>query len=164
MSKCINLAVCLAALFAVNASAEEESDETNNRTKLPPSIIELDTDGDGKASVEEFNAFRNGGSSESDDDVEDLDEDKRQISAFASFDKDKDGFVTQEELNSHAKYANPGNGSGELKALKNKDQATNQSSRSNSDSSRSESRNNKGNGKSNSNRGGGNNKKNGKDK
>lgn len=123
MLKELKWLVVLLALTSFNLFAEEEVDgeEGNNRTKTPPELAVIDTDGDGKLSIEEFNQYR-GTDEDEDEDVEEEEESdsgdgKNKLSAFASFDKDKDGFVTQEELNAHAKYSNPGNGTGTLKAV-----------------------------------------------
>jgi len=166
MSKLGNIAAIVTLLLYSNAYAEEEEviDGDNDRTKTPPTIEQMDTDGDGKVSLEEFNQFRQVSDDENDGEEGDEESDDpesqdggSQLSAFASFDKDKDGFVTQEELNAHAKYSNPGNGTGELKTSKqSSSQATsNSSSSSKGNSGRSESRGNSGY-KGGGNRGGGN--------
>ncbi|MEX0336727.1 hypothetical protein [Vibrio tubiashii] len=155
MKKLLLTAVLLALAFFNAYAEEEEGEETgSNRTKTPPSVEDIDTDGDGLVSQEEFNQFRQG---DDDDDEEEGDESEQEgdgLSAFASFDKDRDGFVTQEELNAHAKYSNPGNGTGELKTNRQSNNVTSSSSssRSQGNSNRSESRGNSGN----SNKGGGN--------
>ncbi|WP_394125573.1 hypothetical protein [Vibrio hepatarius] len=177
MNKLMTLLVAGLAMVTVHSYAEEEVDEDNNRTKTPPSIEEMDTDGDGLVSADEFNAFRLGAEGEVVEEEEGSDEDEADtenesgISAFASFDKDKDGFVSEEELAAHAKYSNPGNGTGELKISKQEAREAKAASRSESSSSSSSQGNsNKGNGgnKGNSgNRGGGNSggsNKGGKDK
>jgi Ca2+-binding EF-hand superfamily protein len=182
MNRLMTLLVAGLAMVTVQSSAEEEVDEDNNRTKTPPSIEEMDTDGDGLVSAEEFDVFRLGVEGEVDEEDEEGGEERETetenasgLSAFASFDKDKDGFVTEEELAAHAKYSNPGNGTGELKTSKQeareaKAASRNESSSSSSQSSSKGNSGNKGSGgnKGNSgNRGGGNsggNNKSGKDK
>ncbi|WP_239424409.1 hypothetical protein [Vibrio galatheae] len=131
----------------------------------------MDTDGDGKASLEEFNQFRKGGDDNDEVTTQDLDNDdsmagKAKLSAFASFDKDKDGFVTQEELNAYAKYSNPGNGTGELKAMRfAQDETTNAMSTKSQGKQGSENKGNKGGGNRGGGKsGGGNGNKGGKDK
>ncbi|MCG9582431.1 hypothetical protein L1D13_22445 [Vibrio tubiashii] len=68
------LTVALLALAFSNAYAEEEEGEEtgSNRTKTPPSVEDIDTDGDGLVSQEEFNQFRQGddGDEEEGDDSE----------------------------------------------------------------------------------------------
>lgn len=120
MFKGLKWLVILVTLASFNLFAEEEVEngDDNNRTKTPPELSVMDTDGDGKVSAEEFNQYR--GTRDDDEVEEEESEDdgtdgRNKLSAFASFDKDKDGFVTQEELNAHAKYSNPGNGTGTLK-------------------------------------------------
>lgn len=160
MDKLTSVLIAMLAMVSFNLAAAEEEEDVNNRTKVAPTVEEMDSDGDGVVSQEEFNQFRLGSSdSESEQEEEqegtenDEDENRSGLSAFASFDKDKDGFVTQEELNAHAKYSNPGNGTGELKTQK-------QQMRSSSEvGSQSKSNNKGGNsnkGSGSSNRGGGN--------
>ncbi|KOO13475.1 hypothetical protein AKJ18_19040 [Vibrio xuii] len=169
MNGLMTLFVAGLAMVTVQSYAEEEVDEDNNRTKTPPSVEEMDTDGDGLVSAEEFDVFRLGVEGE---EGETETENDSGLSAFASFDKDKDGFVTEEELAAHAKYSNPGNGTGELKTSKQeareaKAASRNESSSSSSQSSSKGNSGNKGSGgnKGNSgNRGGGNSNKGGKDK
>ncbi|EEX92455.1 hypothetical protein VIA_003100 [Vibrio orientalis CIP 102891 = ATCC 33934] len=148
------------AMITVHSYAEEEVDDENNRTKTPPSIEEMDTDGDGLVSAEEFDLFRSGVEGELDEDDEEGSEESETendsgLSAFASFDKDKDGFVSEEELAAHAKYSNPGNGSGELKTSKQEAREAKAASRNESSSSSSQSS-SKGNNGNKGNSGGGN--------
>ncbi|KGY12249.1 hypothetical protein NM22_13355 [Vibrio tubiashii] len=174
MNRLTSIAAIVMLVLCSNAYAQEEEavEGDSDRTKTPPSIEQMDTDGDGMASLEEFNQFRQVSDDENDGEESDEDSDdpesqdgEKKLSAFASFDKDKDGFVTQEELNAHAKYSNPGNGTGELKASKqsNRQATSNSSSSSKGNSGRSESRGNSGN-KGGGNRGGGSGNKGGKEK
>lgn len=166
MFKGLAWAAVLLALLSFNIYAEEEEEvgDDDNRTKTPPELSVIDTDGDGQISLEEFNAYR--GTTE-DDEEEEEESDEGGLSAFASFDKDRDGFVTEEELNAHAKYSNPGNGTGEL--LNREDDVEgvatsrgkgNSNSNKGSSSSSNSGNSNKGGG----NRGGGNSNKGGKGK
>ncbi|MDG3085496.1 hypothetical protein P7F88_05020 [Vibrio hannami] len=160
MNKFTNLLVALLTTVSFLAVSAEEVEDENNRTKVAPIVEEMDSDGDGLVSKEEFNQFRLGGSgtvSQQEGEQEgDDDESQIGLSAFASFDKNKDGFVSQDELNAHAKYSNPGNGTGELKAQKQQLLSTNQASSQSKSSKKSGGNSNKGGG--NSNRGGGSNK------
>lgn len=153
MYKATSLLVTLLTIFVFGAQAEEEQSDINNRSKLSPDIADMDSDGDGVVSKEEFNQFRLGSSGEESDEgteEESDNDDGNTLSAFASFDKDKDGFVTQQEIDAHAKYSNPGNGTGELKEQKQQIRSTIQSDKVSESNSRSGS--NKGGG----NKGGGN--------
>ena len=155
------LRMLMIGIMAVSLSsyAEEEVEDDSDATKSPPAIEELDTDGDGVVSKEEFNLYRGSGEEEEDGG----------LSAFASFDRDRDGIVTEEELAAHPKYSNPGNGTGELKALK-QDAQTNSSRSESKGQNRSSSQGNSGNrgnsgNKGNSgSKGGGSSNKGGKDK
>lgn len=104
-------------LLVVNPVLADEDDmDEATKVKVAPDFQVMDEDKDGVVSKEEFDAFR----STMDDGEE---EEESSLSAFASFDKDKDGFVSEEELAAHAKYSNPGNGTGTL--LDNKKQKSN---------------------------------------
>ncbi|MFB9217236.1 EF-hand domain-containing protein [Vibrio sinaloensis] len=128
--------------------ASEDEPEMDNSTKTPPEMALLDNDDDGRVSKEEFDVYREGLS-------DGEEEEGAQLSAFASFDKDKDGFVSEAELAAHAKYSNPGNGTGTL--LENKKKTTSENrQQSNRGGSRDKGNKEKGN------RGGGN--RSGKDK
>ena len=62
-------AVLLARLsFNIYAEEEEEVGDDDNRTKTPPELSVIDTDGDGQISLEEFNAYR--GTTEDDEEEE----------------------------------------------------------------------------------------------
>lgn len=163
MDKIIKLLVALSATVSFHVASVEEVEDENNRTKVAPIVEEMDFDGDGLVSEEEFNQFRHGSSGadlQQEDEQEgvevDVDENRSDLSAFASFDKNKDGFVTQQELNAHAKYSNSGNGTGELKAQKQQLPSTNETSSQSKSNKKSSGNSNKGGG--NSNRGSGSNK------
>lgn len=113
------------------SASEEESDGMmmNHGSKSPPSMDMMDSNGDGEVTQEEFDAYRDNmimGEVEEEEESE-MHHDK--MSAFASFDKNKDGVVTEDELAAHAKYSNPGNGTGTL--LDDKQKNSNMSDRSN---------------------------------
>ncbi|WP_391087072.1 hypothetical protein [Vibrio sp. NH-UV-68] len=154
MYKATSVLVALLTILVFGAQAEEESD-INNRSKLSPDIADMDSNGDGLVSKDEFNQYRLGSSDQepeegAEEESEVDNDDGNKLSAFASFDKDKDGFVTQQELDAHAKYSNPGNGTGELKEQKQQIRATAQSDKA------SESNNRSGSNKGGGNKGGGN--------
>lgn len=149
MLKCYSLLATIAmVVFSSPTISSEEEPEVGNVTKMPLEMALLDSDDDGRVSKEEFDGYREGlGDGE--------EEQEAQLSAFASFDKDKDGFVSEAELAAHAKYSNPGNGTGTL--LDNKKKTTSKDrQQSNRGGSRDKDKKDKGN------RGGGN--RGGKDK
>ena len=94
------------------ASGEKNDQEGNHQS---PSFSTVDTNSDGVIDEDELNRFR--GKQQDDDasDTNDSADQENKISAFASFDKNKDGYITEAELAAHSKYSNPGNGSGEKK-------------------------------------------------
>lgn len=111
------LSACIVSLSVI--ASEEESDEGDVKaSKTPPAYNVLDLDQDGQVSKQEFDDYRNTQTEEGEE---------SRLSAFASFDKDRDGFVSESELQAHAKYSNPGNGTGELKTNKH-NEGTSQSS------------------------------------
>ncbi len=91
----------------------------------PPSFADVDANKDGSVSIEELNAYRATMQEEMGNDNGKQMNRRDSISAFASFDKDKDGVITQEEFEAHARYSNPGNGSGQLKTYKNTNKMNN---------------------------------------
>ncbi|NVD06745.1 hypothetical protein FCU94_07440 [Vibrio sp. JPW-9-11-11] len=159
MNKLTSLFIALFAAVSFHLVAAEEEADVNNRTKVAPNVEDMDNDGDGLVSQDEFNQFRLGSSEPQEEEEQegiesDEDENRSGLSAFASFDKDKDGFVTQEELNAHAKYSNPGNGTGELKTQKQQLRSSNEAGSQSKSNSKGSGNSNKGGGSSN--RGGGN--------
>ncbi|ANW22712.1 hypothetical protein BA953_00035 [Vibrio coralliilyticus] len=140
------LLVPLLFISPLALSDEDAQQEENNATKSPPEFSSMDTDEDGQISKEEFDQFRKPEGSE---DEEESDNESG-LSAFSSFDKNKDGFVSESELAAHAKYSNPGNGTGELK---NKPDGGESEARSNSSNGKGKS---SGKGNSGGNKGGGN--------
>ncbi len=110
------------------SASEEESDGMmkNHGSKSPPSMEMMDSNGDGEITQEEFDAYRDNMMMDEEEEESEMHQDK--MSAFASFDKNKDGVVTEDELAAHAKYSNPGNGTGTLLDDK---QKSNKSDRSN---------------------------------
>ncbi|MDG3086543.1 EF-hand domain-containing protein [Vibrio hannami] len=122
-----------------------------NGSKTQPDFNLLDTDSDGLISAEEFDAYRSSVNLDEDEQTDDRDG----VSAFPSFDKDKDGFISESELASHAKYSNPGNGTGTLKTeksstksvKKNSNNKSNIGSKGSGNSNRGSSSGNKGKGK-----------------
>lgn len=116
--KILILSITAVSFIAVASDDDNENDGMSG-SKIAPKLDVIDVDGDGKVSKQEFDQYRNAQL-----DSNSVEETQRSVSAFASFDKDKDGFVTEEELAAHAKYSNPGNGTGELsndKSNKNKE-------------------------------------------
>lgn len=83
-----------------------------------PSFKELDTNGDRQITEEEFDAFRS-------DRIEERSEDERmlknvsRIRAFSSFDKNKDGIISEEEFISHQRAINPNRNGGGKQLNKN---------------------------------------------
>lgn len=102
----LNKTVFVALIFGVLAgtvNADESNEEViKERVQATLALNEIDSDQDGLVSEEEFKQYRAQG------------ENKQTMSAFASFDKDKDGYISEQELSAHARYSNPGNGTGTL--------------------------------------------------
>ncbi|KJY70789.1 hypothetical protein TW78_15080 [Vibrio coralliilyticus] len=128
-------------------SDEDAQQEESNATKSPPEFSSMDTNEDGQISKEEFDQFRKPEGSEDEEESEN----ESGLSAFSSFDKNKDGFVSESELAAHAKYSNPGNGTGELK---NKPDGGGSEARSNSSNGNSGGKGNSGGNKGGGNKGG----------
>lgn len=124
------------------ASEEENGQEGNHQ---PPSFTTVDTNTDGVIDEDELNRFRGKQPDDDASDTNDSADQENKISAFASFDKNKDGYITETELAAHSKYSNPGNGSGERKDK----EKTNSNSRNKKGNDKS----NSGGGKSNNNSG-----------
>ncbi|PNH92856.1 calcium-binding protein [Vibrio diazotrophicus] len=116
----VGLLVC-ASVLSVNSFASEETDTRPMR--MMPSFESVDTDGDGVISMSELDTYRSSmpmqmnQGSDSTTNAKQLNK-RDSVSAFASFDKNKDGVITQEEFAAHSRYSNPGNGTGEMKMYK----------------------------------------------
>ncbi len=114
-------AISLALSFGV-AAMEEEPDTPKFS---PPNFADVDTDGSGGVSLSELDAYRATMQEQmGNEDGKQMNR-RDSVSAFASFDKDKDGVITEEEFAAHARYSNPGNGTGDLKAYKNNNKMNN---------------------------------------
>lgn len=126
-------------VLSLGAQASEDSD--SRPIMSMPSFDSVDTDGDGLISVSELDTYRSSMPMQQANSSSAKQMNRRDsVSAFASFDKNKDGNIDKAEFAAHAKYSNPGNGTGELKTYKNNNKMNN---------SNKEKNENKGNGKSN---------------
>ncbi|WP_333004586.1 hypothetical protein [Vibrio coralliilyticus] len=141
------LLVPLLFISPLALSDEGAQQEESNATKSPPEFSSMDTNEDGQISKEEFDQFRKPEGSEDEEESEN----ESGLSDFSSFDKNKDGFVSESELAAHAKYSNPGNGTGELK---NKPDGGGYEARSNSSNGNSGGKGNSGGNKGGGNKGG----------
>ncbi|UGA53806.1 hypothetical protein [Vibrio sp. VB16] len=141
--------ILITITLSFNSIANEEENDQEGRHQ-PPSFSTVDTNSDGVIDEDELNHFR--GKQQDDDasDTNDSTDQENKISAFASFDKNKDGYITEVELAAHSKYSNPGNGSGERK---HKEKA-NSNSRNKKGNDKGNDKSNSGGGKSNNNSGG----------
>ncbi|WP_180980490.1 EF-hand domain-containing protein [Vibrio diazotrophicus] len=147
----VGLLVC-ASVLSVNSFASEETDTRPMR--MMPSFESVDTDGDGVISMSELDTYRSSmpmqmnQGSDSTTNAKQLNK-RDSVSAFASFDKNKDGVITQEEFSAHSRYSNPGNGTGEMKMYKeektNRNKSKNDNGGGNSNSNNSNNSNGKGN-------------------
>lgn len=100
----------------------------------PPSFELVDQDENGEVSLSELDAYRKTMQEEMENEDGQQMNRRDSVSAFASFDKNKDGVVTEEEFAAHARYSNPGNGTGMLKANKSNNNKMNNSNRQNNKS------------------------------
>ncbi|WP_165313778.1 EF-hand domain-containing protein [Vibrio ziniensis] len=121
-----------ASIVSFSSTGSVETDTRPVRTM--PSFESVDTDGDGVISVSELDAYRSSmpmkqakGSASSAKQMNRKDS----VSAFASYDKNKDGVITQEEFAAHNRYLNPDNGMSNMKMYKeentNRNKSKNQS-------------------------------------
>ncbi len=118
------IALFIALPFNVLAMEEDTSDTPKF---TPPTFSEVDSDGNEQISLEELDAYRAIMQEEfGNEDGRQLNR-RDSISAFASFDKDKNGIITEEEFAAHARYSNLGNGTGQLQTYKNTNRQMNQS-------------------------------------
>lgn len=116
----VGLLVC-AGVLSLSSFASEETDTRPMR--MMPSFESVDTDGDGVISMSELDTYRssmpmpmNQGNN-SNSNAKQMNK-RDSVSAFASFDKNKDGVITKEEFAAHSRYSNPGNGTGDMKMYK----------------------------------------------
>lgn len=107
--------ILLASFFTCPSMASEEIN--HEASHQPPNFADIDINEDGFLDKEEMAIFRGKGLGDDDELSDDDASSKTKLSAFASFDKDKDGYITETELLAHSKYSNPGNGTGERKSL-----------------------------------------------
>ncbi len=116
MNKFIVTLLAFSVALPLNAIAMEEMSDTPKF--MPPTFSDVDTDGSGGVSLSELDAYRATMQEQmGNEDGKQMNR-RDSVSAFASFDKDKDGVITQEEFAAHARYSNPGNGTGQLKMNK----------------------------------------------
>ncbi|WED25607.1 hypothetical protein L3V77_11080 [Vibrio sp. DW001] len=114
MNKCMLGFILFTTALSFNSIASEE--ENNQEVShLPPSFTTVDTNSDGVIDEDELNRFRSNQQDSNASDSNDPARQKNKISAFASFDKNKDGYITEAELAAHSKYSNLGNGTRERK-------------------------------------------------
>lgn len=131
MNKLTLAVLVFGCVLSLGAQASEETDSRPLRSM--PSFDSVDTDGDGLISVSELEAYRSSmpmqqANSSSAKQINRRDS----VSAFASFDKNKDGVISPDEFSAHSRYSNPGNGTGDMKMNKEKAENRNNSKNSNS--------------------------------
>ncbi len=110
------------ATWSLSSVASEEMD--SSPMNAMPSFEEVDADGDGQISLSELDAFRATTPMQQGSAPGKQMNRRDSVSAFASFDTNKDGVISLEEFEAHSRYSNPGSGTG----MMNKEMKTNRSS------------------------------------
>ncbi len=124
--------------LSLGSQANQEADSRPMNTM--PSFESVDTDGDGLISVSELDAYRTSmpmqmqqknASTSSGKQMNKQMNKRDSVSAFASYDKNKDGVISPDEFSAHSRYSNPGNGTGDMKMYKEQTESRNKSMNSN---------------------------------